>query len=330
VRRTALFTPLVLAVFTAFLVVAPPGVSADGELTARIEAIDDGGIAATTVVTVLGPDGRPVVGAEDGDFVLTDDGEPAAVFSVTRAEDASVGIAVVLAIDTSLSMEQVIGAARIGAGGAVSGLGPEDQAAIVAFSRSVDTLQPLTGDAAALDAALGSLFAFGPTALYDAVLAAIEVARDAPLDRRVVILLTDGFDEGSSATQTEALAAAAANGVPIYAIAFGANTDEDFLREIAATSDGSFLLAPDAEAMLTAYEEFASVLRSQYVIEFAPGPATTEAERVLEVTVTSAGVIDTASRSYTSSRPLLTGAATGAERAPAHYRRAGCPAPRRG
>ena len=292
---------LAMLVLIAIVVRAPRLAGAEGELTVRIEAVDDG----TAVVTVLGADGRPVVGLAAASFEATDAGQDALVTSVTRAEDASIGIAVVLAIDTSRSMELVIGAAQTGAGSVVSGLGPEDQAAILAFSRTVETAQPLTTDAAALDAALDSLVAVGSTALYDAVLAAIEVARDAPLDRRVVILLTDGFDEGSSATRAAALAAAAADGVPVYAIGFGASTDEAFLRDIAAASNGSFLLAPDAAAMLVAYEEFASVLRSQYVVAFEPTPATTEATRALEVAVTLDGVTATASREYTSTRPLL-------------------------
>ncbi len=294
---------LAMLVLIAIVVRAPRLAGAEGELTVRIEAVDDG--TGTAVVTVLGADGRPVVGLAAASFEATDAGQDALVTSVTRAEDASIGIAVVLAIDTSRSMELVIGAAQTGAGSVVSGLGPEDQAAILAFSRTVETAQPLTTDAAALDAALDSLVAVGSTALYDAVLAAIEVARDAPLDRRVVILLTDGFDEGSSATRAAALAAAAADGVPVYAIGFGASTDEAFLRDIAAASNGSFLLAPDAAAMLVAYEEFASVLRSQYVVAFEPTPATTEATRALEVAVTLDGVTATASREYTSTRPLL-------------------------
>lgn len=292
-----------LLVLLTIVVRAPRIAGADGELTVRVEAVDDGTGAA--VVTVLDADGRPVVGLQTESFEATDAGDAAPVTSVTRAEDASIGIAVVLAIDTSLSMESVIGAAQTGAGGAVSGLGPQDQAALIAFSRTVQTVQPLTGDADALDAALASLVAVGRTALYDAVLAAIEVARDAPLDRRVVILLTDGFDEGSDATRTDALAAAADDGVPVYAIGFGASTDEAFLREIAAASNGSFLLAPDDAAMLTAYEEFASVLRSQYLVAFEPSPATTEVTRVLEVAVSLDAVTATASREYTSSRPLL-------------------------
>jgi len=306
-----------LVFVTAVTAALPPSPAfADGELTVRIEAVDDSagsGGGGSAAVTVLGTDGRPVLGLTNTDFAVTDDGKPVSVRSVVRAEDASVGIAVVLAIDTSLSMQPVIEAARTGAGGVLDGLAPDDRAAIISFADGVVIVRPLTDDAAALDDGLDSLVADGPTALHDAVLEAVAIAGGAPLDRRVVILLTDGLDDGSTASRGDALAAAATSGVPIYALGFGAETDEELLRDLATASDGSVLLAPDAAAMLAAYEAFASVLRSQYIVEFEPAPAGTEAARQLEVTVTAAGVSAAAVRSYTSGRSTVALAAPPAQ-----------------
>jgi len=300
VRLLAVALPL--ALLAAMLVANPPPARADGELSARLEAIAEGATTATAVVTVLGADGRPLVDLDIEAFEVTDNGESVAISGVALAEDASVGIAVVLAIDTSLSMAPVMGAARDGAGAALGALGEADQAAIIAFSSTVETAHPLTPDIEALAAALDSLEPLGATALYDAVLAATSAAAAAPLDRRVVILLTDGVDEGSLATRDEALEQARDRSVPVYAIGFGGDLDEAFLAEIADVSGGRFLLAPDTDALVAAYEELAGLLRSQYVVEFVPGAATEDARRTLTVTVTAGESTATASRSYESSR----------------------------
>jgi VWFA-related protein len=300
VRLLAVALPL--ALLAAMLVANPPPARADGELSARLEAIAEGATTATAVVTVLGADGRPLVDLDIEAFEVTDNGESVTISGVALAEDASVGIAVVLAIDTSLSMAPVMGAARDGAGAALGALGEADQAAIIAFSSTVETAHPLTPDIEALAAALDSLEPLGATALYDAVLAATSAAAAAPLDRRVVILLTDGVDEGSLATRDEALSEARDRSVPVYAIGFGANVDQTFLAEMADVSGGRFLLAPDTDALVAAYEELAGLLRSQYVVEFVPGAATEDARRTLTVTVTAGESTATASRSYESSR----------------------------
>ena len=293
---------LPLALLAAMVVANPPPARADGELSARLEAIAEGATTATAVVTVLGADGRPLVDLDIEAFEVTDNGESVTISGVALAEDASVGIAVVLAIDTSLSMAPVMGAARDGAGAALGALGGADGAAIISFSSTVETAHPLTPDIEALAAALDSLEPLGATALYDAVLAATSAAAAAPLDRRVVILLTDGVDEGSLATRDEALSEARDRSVPVYAIGFGANVDQTFLAEMADVSGGRFLLAPDTDALVAAYEELAGLLRSQYVVEFVPGAATEDARRTLTVTVTAGESTATASRSYESSR----------------------------
>ena len=301
-RRGAVAVLLFLLAAVSFSNERAPA-SADGALTVRIEAVDDASASGTAVVTVLGADGRPVVGLKADSFALTDAGEPVAISAITRAENASVGIAVVLAIDTSLSMRPVLGAARTGASGVVANIGSDDHAAVISFASGVSTNHTLTADPDSLATALDSLVADGPTALYDAVLVAIDLAQSAPLDRRVVILLTDGVDDGSVATRIEALEAAGQAGVAIYAIGFGAETDESFLQSLATASDGTFLLAPETGAMASAFSDFTAILRSQYVIEFAPAPATTSLSRLFTVTVIAGEATATTERSYPSSRP---------------------------
>ncbi len=65
----------------------------------------DRGPEAQAVVTVLDSDGRPVPGLADEHFQVLLNGSAAPVTSVARGVDSTLGIAVVLALDVSGSME---------------------------------------------------------------------------------------------------------------------------------------------------------------------------------------------------------------------------------
>ena len=176
---------------------------------------------------------------------------------------------VALVIDASTSMlertsagRSKLEAARDAAGRFLGQLhlAAGDQAAIVAFNSDAALLQPLTGDRAALDAALARIQPAVQTCLVCGVDAgADELAspRRRAGSRPVLILLTDGRSNPRPASEAVDRAAEAKRaGVLIYAVGLGEELDLAAMAAIASTP-GAFYRAADAEDLAAIYEAIA-------------------------------------------------------------------------
>lgn len=138
-------------------------------------------------------------------LVVTEDGEPIDVVSVTPATSA--GMQVILLIDGSGSMSGApIEAARTAAHGFVDGLPPEVEVGVIGFGSLPERLQRPTLDRSSVHAAIDQLDAEGETALYDSVRYAVRHFSDDAAVRRLV-LLSDGGDTVSLTTLDDAVRA---------------------------------------------------------------------------------------------------------------------------
>ena len=116
---------------------------------------------------------------------------------------ADADVEVMLAIDTSGSMEEAIEAAKAAANEFVISLPPQVPIGVVTFGDVVNVLTPPTTDRSLLTGLINGITTTGDTALYDAVVTA--TAQFAPgTEHKVLVLLSDGRDEGSVATLQDA------------------------------------------------------------------------------------------------------------------------------
>jgi VWFA-related protein len=289
-------------------IVGPTPSQADGEIEVTIHSVDDSTSPASAVVTVIDSAKRPVAGLLAEHIKLEDGGKAARVLSVERAVDSQVGISVVLAIQTSANMRaslpQVTEAAKL----LIESLAPRDQGAIISFASEVRIEQAMTSDHRALAAALDRLQPGGNTVLYDAVVRSVEEASAAPLPRKVVILLTNAGGEGqiSKATRETALGAARTGAVSVYALGFGSVVDRQFLEQLAQQGRGQALIAPTLSEVAKAYSDLGDLLRSQYIVRFEPGQASTQPERQLRLSVTQGSNSGSAVFAYKTNRILPT------------------------
>jgi len=184
-------------------------------------------------------------------------------------------IDVALVLDASTSMAEPTRAGRrkieaaLEAAGAfldllalrAAGADRGDRAAIVAFNADAWTLAPLTGDRAALEAALGRVALAQQTRLDRAAMVGAEALAAGAADRAgnvpVLVLLTDGRANPVPVDAAVAEAAAAkAAGVVVFTIGLGEDLDAAALAAMASAPEG-FLHAPDAEDLAAAYAEVA-------------------------------------------------------------------------
>jgi Flp pilus assembly protein TadB len=218
-----------------------------------------------------------------------------------RAQEPTESLEVILAIDASGSMRPAIEAAKIAASEFVAAMPPDVRIGLETFADEVTVLAPPTTDRALLAAQIDSIVPDGDTALYDVIVGA--GARFTPsVEHKVLVVLSDGKDEGSSATLDDAIAAA--QGISIETISL--TTAETDLASLTAL--GPVTSADDAAAMSSAFARVASLLvevidsvpSSTAPATTVPAPASTTPSVVAPPT-TTAVVVTTSPETSTSS-----------------------------
>lgn len=261
------------------------------------------------VVTVRDASGGPLGGLEVNDFSASEDGVVATVTDAHPVIDSDVGLAVVLLLDTSESMAGTpLDSVRQAALRFVDSLLEGDEALVIPFADSVGTDRSFISDKTELAAEILGLEAGGFTALYDAVVAGVDAAEGAAAPRRVVILLTDGYDWGgrSAFTRDQSLQRVSQASIPVFVVALGEEVDQRYLKELAEASGGEVLVAPAPADVPGVYDRIGTLLRAQHLVYLKlPGEADGQvAELVLTVRLGEA----TASGSIAFRRPAAEGA----------------------
>jgi len=164
---------------------------------------------------------------------------------------------VVLVMDTSGSMNDGgrIENARKGAAQMLRLMKDDDTFSLLSFNSRLTWAmrsQPLNQGRATAEKTIGSLWANGGTALYDAILAAHEDLQKTPDNEKIsaVVVLTDGQDTNSK-TALETLMKAIRfdsekNNVRVFTIGYGEDANREILQKIAdATQAKSYAGTPE-------------------------------------------------------------------------------------
>ena len=113
------------------------------------------------------------------------------------------------------------------------------------------------------------------TALYDAVVSSVARLQRLSPGARILVLLTDGRDVGSGASLEDAVAAAKAAHVTVYAIAAGTQADKRMLAMLAGPTGGRVFDAADVSRLSAAYAALGNELdrtwRIGYLTSGRPG-----------------------------------------------------------
>ena len=174
---------------------------------------------------------------------------------------------VVIVIDTSGSMAgEPMQAAASAALGFVDSLPEIARVSLVTFGDEAVARNAMGATRSEVAESLSALVAEGETALYDAMVTAASQFTEADA-RRVLVVLSDGADTVSAASLDQAIAAAAAAGAEVRAVAL--QTSESAHDALSAlTSNGSITTAVDAADLAAAYQTVALELTGRYRLTF--------------------------------------------------------------
>ena len=190
-----------------------------------------------------------------------------------------------LVMDVSGSMNEELADAKSAARLFVDLLRPIDRAGVVQFSHTIEAFQPLTNDKQKLYANIDSAQAEGTTAIYDALVFAVQNMRREN-SRRAIIVYTDGVDISSSFAASTVIDTAKFYSIPIFTIALGSSTNPDTLKRIAKETGGLFFQTQDASEFKDIYQRIAVLIQNFYMLAYSsPDPARNGTWRRLDVTV---------------------------------------------
>jgi len=87
----------------------------------------------------------------------------------------------------------------------------------------------------------------GSTAFLSATEETLQRVASRGTTRKIIIAMTDGFDNSSQINESQLINAANAENIPVFTIGFGQFSDNDVLQQIADETGGSFFLAEGAD-----------------------------------------------------------------------------------
>ena len=244
---------------------------------------------------VRGKDGELIPNLTKDDFEIKEDNNPQQISYFSRETDTPLTLGMM--IDTSPSQGRVLDVEKEQADAFLRQiLRPKDLACVLHFDLQVELLEDFTSDSARLAKAIdeteingggggvmpgpfpgGNL---GATHLYDAIYLASNELMSHEVGRKVLILLTDGEDQGSQEKLESALDAAQKSDVIIYSIAiidrafygrgeFGFNGDS-VLQKLSKETGGRVITVNKIKNTSGAFDEIAQELRTQYLLGYTP------------------------------------------------------------
>ncbi|HTZ75715.1 MAG TPA: VWA domain-containing protein [Candidatus Aquilonibacter sp.] len=245
--------------------------------------------------TVRDRHGRLISNLDRNDFALTEDGARQQIQFFSRETNVPLSLGVL--IDTSPSQGRLLADEQHAAKFFLSKvLQNTDQAFVVHFDVDVEVLQDFTNTPALLATALDQMRINntgesilpessahphqGGTRLYDALYLASNELMKTRYGRKVVVMVTDGEDQGSTVDWRESLEAAERADVIVYSIII---TDPDFylvtqipyrgseaMQKLSLATGGHAIRVASVHNIGAAFDEIAAELRSEYLISYVP------------------------------------------------------------
>jgi Ca-activated chloride channel family protein len=237
--------------------------------------------------TVLYEGKQPLPTLEAGDFTLLVDKQPQKIVSFNHGNaPASVGILVDVSGSTARLSDKSLNHFADGIDTLFQLSNPQNDYFVVAFQTKPGMVHDWTSDPQAIRGKLLPIKLDGGSALYDAVYQSIQHVKAGRHQKRVLILLSDGFDNNSEKTFNQVRDSLKDSDVVLYSIALMneessgsalAQEGRGILDELSEVSGGQALLLQNgskAKAINKAFELVATEVRSQYELVVEPAPVT--------------------------------------------------------
>jgi len=225
--------------------------------------------------------GKSVTNLETSEVKVRDDNKPPAALR-SFLNESQLPLRLGLVIDTSNSVTGRFSFEQQAAEKFLQKVvtGTSDQAFVIGVNNSVLLVQDFTSDLALAGHAIGQLAPGGGTALWDAVkFAAEKLGRPEPQPvARVLVVISDGEDNSSSATLKEAIGSALAGQVAVYTVSTrdlldetqGALLGDRALQTLSDLTGGASFVPGSIRRLTGSLADVQQVIRGRYMVSYQP------------------------------------------------------------
>jgi Ca-activated chloride channel family protein len=166
--------------------------------------------------TVIDNSGRSVQGLAAEDFQVFEDGQEQKISFFSH--DSSVPISIGVLLDISGSLQDKLRQGLQTVREIASVLSSDDEIFVIMFNSQVDLKQKFTSNPEEIQRSLRDVHAKGETAAYDAIAAGLREMQTAKHQKRILLLVSDGFDTKSKINADQAQDLLKRSHVLLYAI----------------------------------------------------------------------------------------------------------------
>jgi len=275
----------------------------------------------TLTATVLDQRHHLVTELSPRDFVVYEDGQPQQITSFKR-EDIPVSIGIL--VDNSGSMRTKRNAVAKAVVNLVQASNERDEVFVVNFNDEPYLDQDFTSKVDLLKEAIDHVDSRGGTALYDAVIASADhLAKGAKLEKKVLLVVTDGEDNESRDSLEQAIRAVQNdNGPTIYTIGILSEEGKQrrakrALESLSVQTGGVAFFPRNLDEVDEISKDVARDIRNQYSITYKPtNPRSNGGYRTVKVVAHAQGYKDLQVRTrsgYFANEPAKTASSAPAE-----------------
>lgn len=253
---------------------SPASVEPDGPVPTLLAQVQE----VNLVLSVTDHRGRFVPRLLPSDLTILDDGQQqTAITFFQRQTDLPLDVA--LLIDTSSSVTYRLAAEEHTIQHFLkSVVRPMDQVSVFAFNQKVVLVAGISNNWKQVARRVKKLKPGGDTAIFDAVVRASSwLQQDHRLSRHIIILITDGEENSSKATEAKAIASALRAETSIYAVnvSYELFSREDkqgaaVLKELSDATGGLYFWQKGEGNGSDAFSKIRRELRTQYALAYRP------------------------------------------------------------
>ena len=215
--------------------------------------------------------GRMVRGLTAPEFILEEDGKRQVLDMVAQE---TIPTTFALLVDSSQSMSRNMEFVQAAAGRLLAYLRPKDRVIVAPFSKELRAVTGPTQDQKTIAEAIEMIRAQGGTAMRDSM---VEIAGrfDGVEGRRVIVLITDAYDEHSRSSLADAVGAVRASGVTVYTVGIGGVAGisikgHDELKSVAAGTGGRSFFPARPTDLPNVYDVLANDAQLRYLVTYTP------------------------------------------------------------
>jgi len=225
--------------------------------------------------------GLPVENVTTGNIELKENSSPVDDFSIEQIVNTTTPSYIALLIDNSGSMKgDPLEEAKEAAKEFVDSINDIDEIKIFVFNDAPEVIQDFTTDKTQAKNAIKAIEEEGDkTTLNLAVYNAAKDLEAKPAGQRVIVVLTDGKDEGASIAIEDAIDKAKENRIPIFSVGFGSKFDEESakyeedsseaLSRFSILTGGVFLVAAEEGELAASLGKVSDLLKYQYHLQYS-------------------------------------------------------------